>query len=124
MAGRILLALPWSARITGLMLVGMVLLFIVGEGPPNPLNAPPSVQVEFLGMGLMLAGFLLGWRWEALGGILAVTGFAAFVVTELVVNGRPPGGAILFFVIPGILFLASYGVGVVVRRSSTHSPRP
>jgi hypothetical protein len=116
MARKVLLVVRWSARITSLMLVALVLVFMVGEGPPNPFKQPSSVQVEFLGMALMLAGFLLGWRWEAMGGIMAVVGFAAFFATELVVNGRPPGGAIPLFVVPGVLFLVSYGLAAMGRR--------
>jgi hypothetical protein len=119
MARWLLLVLRWLARITGLILVGLVLLFVVGEGPPNPVWQPFSVQLEFLAMFLMLAGFLLGWRWEAAGGILAVVGFAIFFATEMVVNGRPPGRAMPLFAIPGVLFLASYGMTALVRRPST-----
>lgn len=101
----------WSARITGLLLVGLVAVVVAGQGPPNPLHAPPSVQVEFLGLLLVLAGCLAGWRWEGLGGLLVVAGFGAFVVTELAVNGKLPGGAIPLFAVPGVLFLAAFGVG-------------
>ena len=45
MATRILLGLRWSARILGLLLVGMVLVFLVGEGPPNPVRQPPAVHL-------------------------------------------------------------------------------
>jgi hypothetical protein len=52
----------WAARITGFLLVGLVVLMMIGEGgPPNILTQPPPVQVESVGMLLMLAGFLLGW---------------------------------------------------------------
>lgn len=104
------LGLKWSARITGLLLVGLVLLFIFGEGPPNPFQQPLRVQLEFVALFLMVVGFLLGWRWEALGGITAVGGFALFFAVELIVHGRAPGGAMPFFVVPGVLFLLSYGV--------------
>jgi hypothetical protein len=110
-----LLGLRWLARITGLILAGLVLLFVVGEGPPNPVRQPFSVQLEFLAMFLMLAGFLLGWRWEAVGGIVAIVGFGIFFATEMVVNGRPPGMAIPLFAIPGVLFLAAAGVGALRR---------
>jgi hypothetical protein len=43
---------------------------------------------------------------------VAVSGFAIFFGTEMVVNGHPPGGAIPLFVIPGILFLISHGLAV------------
>jgi hypothetical protein len=93
----------------------MVLVFLVGEGPPNPFKQPPSVQTEFLGMLLMLAGFLVGWRWEATGGILALIGFAVFAATEAVVNRKLPGGAIPLFAIPAVLYLLSYGVGKLMK---------
>ena len=68
MAHGIMLSLRWSARITGLLLAALVLVMAIGEGPPNPLKQPLSVQVEFAGLTLMLLGFLLGWRWEAWAG--------------------------------------------------------
>jgi hypothetical protein len=115
-----LLGLKWSARLTGLLLVGLVLVFVVGEGVPNPVRQPPSVQIEFLGMALMLVGFLLGWRWEGLGGILAICGFAAFFAAEMIVNGKPPGKAIPLFVVPGILFLLSW-LGTMLQISRRQS---
>jgi len=115
MAAWILLGLRWSARITGLFLAGMVLVFLVGEGPPNPFKQPPSVQIEFLGMGLMVFGFLLGWRYEGVGGLLVVIGFVVFAAAELAVNGRLPGGAIPLFAVPGVLYLMSYGARAVVK---------
>ena len=110
MATWILSGLRWSARVCcGLLLVGMVLLFLVGQGPPNPFKQPPPVQIEFLGMILMLVGFLAGWRWEPAGGLLVLLGFAVFAATEVVVNKCPPGGAIPLFAIPGVLYLLSWG---------------
>ena len=102
-------ALRWSARIAGLLLAGMVLMFLAGEGPPNLFTEPPSVRVEFFALLLVLAGCLLGWRWECLGGVLGVIGYAAFVITELAVRGKLPGGATPLFAVPGALLLASYG---------------
>src|SRR5208282_5050282 len=115
MATWILIGLRWSARITCLFLAGMVLVFMVGQGPPNPFKQPPSVQIEFLGMGLMVFGFLLGWRFEGLGGLLAVMGFVVFAAVELAVNNKPPGGAIPLFAVPGVLYLMSYGARAAVK---------
>ncbi len=120
MADAILLVLHWSARISGLLLVGLVVAITIGHGgSPNVFQAPPPVQIEFCGLFLGLAGFLLGWRWEGLGGIVASSGFAVFCATELIVNGKPPGGAIPLFVVPAVLFLASCGIHAVRRRRST-----
>jgi len=107
----------WAARITGLLLIGLVLLIAIGEGgPPNILAQPLPVQIEFVAMFLMLAGFLIGWRWEAVGGISALAGFLLFLEAELFVNGKPPGGAIPLFAVPSVLLLLSFGLGVLSRR--------
>ena len=92
----------------GVLLVALLAVFVVGHGGlPNVFGQPFPVQLEFLAMFLMVRGFLLGWRWEAVGGILALAGFALFVGTEFATNGQFPGGAIPLFVIPGLLLLAS-----------------
>ena len=114
---RISLGVRWAARISGLLFVALVTVFLVGEGgPPNILRQPGSVQLEFLAFLLMLTGYLLGWRWEALGGGLAVGGFALFFGTELAVNAKPPGGAIPLFAVPGVLLLVSHGLAKRLSR--------
>lgn len=118
------LILRWSARVTGLLLVAMVLLFAIGEGVPNISRQPVPVQLGFFAMGLMLVGFLVGWRWEGVGGGLALAGFATFLAVELATNGRPPGGAIPWFVVPGLLYLFSYGWHRALRAKSTTAVDP
>ena len=107
----------WGARITGLLLVGLVALITVGEGgPPNIMAQPLLVQVEFAAMFTMLAGFLVGWRWEGVGGVTAVVGFLVFLASEMIGNGTLPGGAIPLFVVPGILLLISHGLTCISRK--------
>jgi hypothetical protein len=111
-------AVRWTARLSGLLLLALVVVFAIGEGgPPNVLDQPRPVQLQFAGMFLMLAGFLIGWRWEAAGGITAVAGFALFLAIEIATNGGPPGGAIPLFLIPGVLLLISTGLAYTLRRS-------
>jgi hypothetical protein len=98
----------WSARVTSLLLLGLVIAFVIGNGrPPNVLGQPRTVQLEFAAMGLMLFGLLLGWVREGLGGLLVILGLAAFNLVELAVNGRPALGAFPLFAVPGVLFLLS-----------------
>ena len=114
------LGIRWTARITGLLLVALIVVSMVGEGgPPNILRQPFAVQLELLAMLLMVIGLILGWRWEALGGGLAVGSFALLFGTEIAVNGRPPGGAIPLFAIPGVLLLISH---VLARRLRSPTP--
>jgi len=99
-----------------LAFVGLVAVFVVGNGGfPNVFEQPVPVQIEFAAMQMMLAGFLVAWRWETYGGLLATCGFAIFLATEMVTNGKPPGGMIPFLAIPGVLFL--------VCRAITGAPR-
>ena len=98
----------WSARVTSLLLLGLVIVFVIGHGgPPNVVRQPTSVQLEFAAMGLMLLGLLIGWVREGFGGLLVMIGLGAFNIVELGVNGRPAHGAFPLFAVPGVLFLLS-----------------
>ena len=98
----------WAARITSLLLLGLVVVIVIGQGgPPNVFRQPPSVELEFAAMGLMLLGLMVGWVREGLGGLLVLLGLAAFNTVELAVNGRPALGAFPLFAVPGVLFLMS-----------------
>jgi hypothetical protein len=98
----------WSARITGLLLFGLVIAVVIGHGgPPNVFHQPTPVQLEFAALGLMLLGLVIGWLREGLGGLLVLLGLAAFNTVELAVNGRPALGAFPLFAVPGALFLLS-----------------
>jgi hypothetical protein len=106
-----------AARITSLLLFGMVVVIVIGHGgPPNIFSQPPSVQLEFVALGLMLLGFVVGWMREGLGGLLVLLGLAAFNAVELVVNGRPALGAFPLFAVPGVLFLVSALLGQQSRQ--------
>jgi hypothetical protein len=103
---RWLRVLRWSARILGLLMVGTVLFFAVGEGL-NLSKFPPGELVLFgffpLGVGL---GMLLAWRWELLGGGITVASLAAcYLVERLESSSFPRGPAFLFLAAPGVLFL-------------------
>jgi hypothetical protein len=98
----------WSARVTSLLLFGLVIVIVIGQGgPPNIFRQPTPVQVEFVALALMLVGLVIGWVREGLGGLLVLIGLAAFNTVELAVNGRPALGAFPLFAVPGALFLLS-----------------
>ena len=91
----------WFARITALFLAAMLLLFIFGEGPP-----PFRILVPWL---VVLAGFALGWRYEAVGGLLILAGFTYFNAIEFRANGHLLRlGAFHLLLVPALLFLAAW----------------
>ncbi len=104
--------LRWMGRLAGLGVAAFVLAFFVGEGaymkPALLLNL--GIWLAFV---LPFAGVLLGWRWEVLGGILAVGGIAGFYLWNHAMSGRFPSGPFFLFIAsPGFLYLAS----ALVRR--------
>jgi peptidoglycan/LPS O-acetylase OafA/YrhL len=98
----------WSARVTSLLLLGLVIVIFIGHGGPhNTFRQPTRVQLEFAALGFMLLGLVVGWVREGLGGLLVLLGLAALNAVELTVNGRLALGAFPLFAIPGALFLLS-----------------
>jgi hypothetical protein len=75
----------WVARIFGSLLVLLFLVFFFGEGTPQPWTWPwawtwtARGTFIFLGFGLMIAGLVIAWFWEGLGGLLAVAGYIVHV---------------------------------------------
>jgi hypothetical protein len=98
----------WSARLTSLLLLGLVSVFVIGHrGLPDIFRQPTPVQFEFAALGLMLLGLVIGWLREGIGGLLVVLGLVAFNIVEFAASGRPALGAFPLFAVPGVLFLLS-----------------
>jgi hypothetical protein len=99
-------ACRWTARITGTLLVLMIVLIAVGEGMPNPFTQPMKVQIGFLALAMVMIGILGGWRWELAGGTLSLVGWSLFVVAVM----HPPRGLNWFvgaLALPGLLYVAA-----------------
>ena len=119
--GQVLFPLRWTARILSLFSLGLLLLFIIGEGF-NPLALTPRELLLslFFPLGVLL-GMAVGWRWEALGGILSLGSFAAFYVVHWLGSGRLPASwAFATFTVPGLLFL----LAALARAQSIPRPNP
>lgn len=102
------LAAHWAARIIGVGLLALYLVFILGEG------APP-VRAQTAAMYTALLGIALAWHYEAAGGILTLAGAAWFYGLNHASSGRWPGGWVFpLFWAAGALFLLS----ALTRRSS------
>jgi len=97
--------LRWTARVTGTVLAGLMLLLAIGEGVPNVSMQPTVIQIGFFALTLVLLGILLAWRWELPGGITSLAGWVLFISAEKI-NWRYSAFFILLAV-PGVLFLSS-----------------
>lgn len=110
-------ALRVTGRVTGLALVCMVLLFVIGEGlPPFWKMTMRQIVPHVCFFGTAVA-FLIAWKWELLGALLALGGIAAFFVDNYLEVHGWPGGAFPLFWIPGALLLLAHVSTHLMRRS-------
>jgi hypothetical protein len=111
---RLALVLRWLARMTGLLSIGVLLLFLTGEdglaraGGWATVRPSEWLELVFFPLGVML-GLALAWWREALGAAVAAASLAAFYLCYGLLAGRLPGGPwFLIFAAPALLFLASW----------------
>ena len=93
-------SLRWVARSIGLCVAALFVFFMFESGarfvPALPWADPQGMPL-FLALLVAVAGLLLAWHHEAVGGIIAVAG--ALLILALVFLGSGPGmllGALLF----------------------------
>ena len=76
----------WTARIAGSLLFAFFMLFIFAHifsgDAPNFVVMPLREQLMFLGLFLELIGIVLAWRWEGIGALLIIIGYAMFQIIE------------------------------------------
>lgn len=102
-----LFALRWVARLLSTVTIGVILLFVFGEGAGwLSVRGTDLVGLVFFPVGLLF-GLILGWRRELAGGVVAVGSIALFyLVYGLAINSNVfQGWAIFVLSVPGILFL-------------------
>lgn len=99
-----------ACRWLGRLLSIPVFLFLIAEvldshsGGRGP--TPSEWFLIALFPGTMALGLLIGWKWELLGGSLAVAGLGAFYAACAALGrGMPKGPYFLVFTVPGILML-------------------
>lgn len=106
----------WTARLTGLFLLGLVLLIVVGEvvvggGGPNLAKATWLERITFLAFLAIPTGLAaILWR-ELLGGLLVIGGLAAFYGLNFAQAGQFPAGLFPYFLLPGLLAIAAWALG-------------
>lgn len=104
----------WAARVLAVLLVMLFVTMAFGEGVPSPWILTRPEKYAFLALFVMLAGLVSAMRWELVGGILILVGYALFALInqELVISW-----AFTLFPVAGILFLLSWAL-------SRHRPAP
>jgi len=118
----------WCARAIGVVLIVGWTAYAIAELFHPDYYVSPGMIYQGAALATVFAGYAIGWRWELLGGLLAVGGTAAFFVAYALDVGTPPRPelALAWFAAPGVLYLAAWrserhGAD---RRTQTGSERP
>jgi hypothetical protein len=102
-----IIIIRWAARTLGALCIGAMLLFIFSVGPNLMYVGWEDLGVILLFPLGFLTGLILAWQEEIKGGVLAIASVIAFyLLYDLAFGGSMRQGAwILFFAVPGLLFL-------------------
>ncbi len=101
----IALVVRWIARLGSLASIWILAGFLFGEFGHPTLGELVAIALFPVGV---VAGMLLGWWREGLGGLVSVVSLGAFYLWVRVLQGHFPGGPyFLIFSAPGFLFLIS-----------------
>ena len=103
------LGFRWLARLTSLVSIGMLSLFLFGE-PFNPSRITPR---EWVGLAFFPAGVAIGliiaWWKEGLGAAISIASLLAFyTIFGWLLGSRVTGPWFIVFVSPAFLFLISW----------------
>jgi peptidoglycan/LPS O-acetylase OafA/YrhL len=105
-------AMRWIARILALVAVGLFVFFAVEMGAkvfPTLSWGPQGIPL-LVALVVALAGVLIAWRWELVGGVMTVAGVAAIIALVCLGSGSDMFYCAFLFTLPlllaGGLFLA------------------
>jgi len=86
----------------------LITAIAIGEsdGLFNPMEQPVTVRIELLSMLIMWLGLIVAWKWEGIGSVMILGGFALFWIAER----RLPALNMAFgpLLLSGLLYLAAW----------------
>lgn len=109
----------WGARLLATAAAALFIAFLVTEGTGDVRALTDAELGGLAAVFVMLAGALIGWRWDLWGGLLLLGGYGGFA---LIRNGWPPV-AFSPFALAGVVLLLT-GVVRRVRGRSPAAPAP
>jgi hypothetical protein len=101
----------WIARLTGLVAAGLFVAFLFMSGTmvlPSLTWGPQGIPL-FIALVAAIAGVLIAWKWELVGGILSIVGSLAIMALVCAGSGGDMLFCALLFTLPilvaGLLYL-------------------
>jgi hypothetical protein len=103
-------AMRWTARILALLAVGLFVFFAVDLGArvfPTLSWGPQGIPLMIV-LAVALAGVVVAWRWELIGGIMTVAGVAGIMALVCVGSGTDMLFCAFLFTLPLLVAGALY----------------
>ena len=103
-------AMRWTARILALLAVGLFVFFAIDLGArvfPTLRWGPQGIPLLVV-LGVALAGVLVAWRWELVGGIMTVAGVAGIMALVCLGSGTDMLFCAFLFTLPLLIAGALY----------------
>lgn len=103
----------WAARILSLVAIALFVVYLVQSGASQisalSWTSPQGIPL-LIALLVALAGVLIAWRWELVGGILTIVAAVAIIAQTCLGSGPIMFLCSLFFTLPllvgGVLYLA------------------
>ena len=113
--------LRWSARSLSILVLGVLLVFAIGEGLNlSRFTGRELLLFAFFPLGICV-GMVVAWWREILGGAITLASLAAFYLADrLISSSFPRGIAFMLLAAPGVLFLLC---GLWTRSTRKHCGR-
>jgi hypothetical protein len=102
-------AVRWTARVLGTLLFAIYTLFVLGEGLPPIGSLPEGVLLSFVAVGLILLGFLIGWKREGVAALLIASGWTLWHIADGRFRLDPFQTPLPVAVLYGLCWWASHG---------------
>lgn len=111
-----LIGLEWIARAASVASITLLIVIFLGEAlHPSQISPEEWAGLVFFPIGVM-AGMIIAWRNEALGGLVTVVSLAGFyIVWGYLLRNHIGGWFFLAFAAPGFLFLCHWLLYRVTR---------
>jgi hypothetical protein len=97
-----------GARVMAFVLMSGWLVAAVAELFHPDFYVPRLLLLQGAALAVVFASYVIGWRWELAGGLLALAGTAALFVVIKVSLGVPPQLGMALFAMPGLLYLEAW----------------
>jgi hypothetical protein len=98
--------LRWAGRTTGALLFGGWVILVIFEWlRPAGISWTSGMFLQGAALGVVFAGYAVGWKREFAGAALAIVGAVAFMLINVYDTRMAPDYASALFALPGVLYL-------------------